>query len=79
MKLSHADPNELKALFDSPDSEKLLFDKFGYNQFTLKNIPSNARHRVMNELLQQDIGKLEDNLRGMVKDYDQLLEYSFRN
>ncbi|MBQ7562160.1 MAG: DUF3536 domain-containing protein [Synergistaceae bacterium] len=72
---SQVNPHELKALFDSPDREKLLFDKFGYDQFTLNNIPSNARHRVINELLQQDIDKLEQSIHGIVNDYDQLLEY----
>ena len=72
---SQVNAQELQALFESPDHEKLLFDKFGYDQFTLNNIPSNARHRVIYELLQQDIHRLEDSLRGIVDDYDQLLEY----
>ena len=72
------DVEELQALFYNEDSEtraKLLFDKFGYDQFTLNNIPSNSRHRLINEFLEQDIDKLETNIKDIVKNYDQLLEY----
>ena len=66
---------ELYSLFTCEDSEAKLFAKFGYDQFTLNNIPSNSRHRLITELLQQDVNKLEDNLKSMVKEHDQLLEY----
>ena len=66
---------ELQAFFYNEDSENLLFSKFGYDQFTLNNIPANSRHRLITELLQQDVHKLEDRIKGIVKNYDQLLEY----
>lgn len=66
---------ELQALFRSEDKEALLFGKFGYNQFTLTNIPSDARHRLITELLRQDVEKLEATVRNMIQNYDQLLEY----
>ncbi len=65
---------ELSAMYDSEDREKLLFEKFGYDQYTLNNIPSNSRHRIINMLLQQDIHSLEDALVNKVRNYDQLLE-----
>ena len=66
---------ELQALFYNDDRAELLFGKFGYNQFTLNNIPSNSRHRLINEFLEQDINRLEDGIKDIVKNYDQLLEY----
>ena len=69
------DVKELQALFYNDDSENLLFRKFGYDQFTLNNIPANSRHRLITELLQQDVHNLEDRMKDIVKNYDQLLEY----
>ncbi|MBQ6774519.1 MAG: DUF3536 domain-containing protein [Synergistaceae bacterium] len=69
------DVKELQALFYNEDRAKLLFDKFGYNQFTLNNIPSNSKNRLINEFLEQDINRLEDSIKDIVKNYDQLLEY----
>ena len=66
---------ELQSMFESDNSAELLFAKFGYDQFTLNNIPSNSRHRLISELLQQDIHALEDSLKNIVKEHDQLLEY----
>ena len=69
------DVKELQALFYNEDSENLLFNRFGYDQFTLNNIPANSRHRLITELLQQDVHNLEDRMKDIVKNYDQLLEY----
>ena len=69
------DVKDLQALFYNEDSENLLFAKFGYDQFTLNNIPANSRHRLITELLQQDVHTLEDRVKDIVKNYDQLLEY----
>ena len=66
---------ELQELYESDDREKLLFEKFGYNQYTLNNIPSNSRHRIINDLLQQDIDSLEDFVKSRVRNYQQLLEH----
>ncbi|MBQ3401944.1 MAG: DUF3536 domain-containing protein [Synergistaceae bacterium] len=66
---------ELQAMFESDEREKLLFGKFGYDQFTLNNIPSNSRYRIINALLKQDMHSLEEALASKVKNYDQLLEY----
>ena len=66
---------ELSAMYESDDREKLLFEKFGYDQYTINNIPSNSRHRVIAALLQQDIHSLEESLKSKVRNYDQLLEY----
>ncbi|MBQ7155929.1 MAG: DUF3536 domain-containing protein [Synergistaceae bacterium] len=66
---------ELQAVFYNEDSVNLMFSEFGYNQFTLNNIPSNSRYRLINELLHQDVQKMEDRVRDIVKNYDQLLEY----
>ena len=41
----------------------------------MNNIPSNSRNRLISELLQQDVHELEIQLKGIVKNYDQLLEY----
>ena len=73
--LSLDDVKELQALFYNEDSENLLFQKFGYDQFTLNNIPANSRHRLITELLQQDVHNLEGRIKDIVKNYDQLLEY----
>ncbi len=73
--LTVEEAKELQALFESEDREKLLFEKFGYDQYTLNNIPSNSRHKLISELLQQDVQKLEHQLKGIVDNYDQLLEY----
>ena len=66
---------ELSAMYESEDRERLLFEKFGYNQYTLNNIPPDSRHKVIATLLQQDIHNLEESLKSKVKHYDQLLEY----
>ncbi len=66
---------KLQALFNDKNKEALLFERFGYNQFTLTNIPTDARYRVLSELLHQDVMKFEETVKTMVKDYDQLLEY----
>ena len=73
--LTEGDALELQAMYESPDREKLLFAKFGYDQFTLTNIPSNSRYRIVNALLEQDIHSLEDTIKSKVKHYDQLLEH----
>ena len=73
--LSLDDVKELQALFYNDDSEALLFERFGYDQFTLNNIPANSRHRLITELLQQDVHKLEARVKDIVQNYDQLLEY----
>ena len=72
--LTQQEAEELYKLFESEDAD-LLFSKFGYDQFTLNNIPSNSRYRLVNELLRQDIRGLEDFMANIVKNYDQLLEY----
>ena len=72
--LTQQEAEELYKLFETEDAD-LLFFKFGYDQFTLNNIPSNSRYRLVNELLRQDIRGLEDFMTNIVKNYDQLLEY----
>ena len=69
------DAQKLRDIFTSDDNEGVLFEKFGYDQYTLTNIPSDARHKVVNEFLQQDVDKLESELKGVTRHYDQLLEY----
>ena len=66
---------DLQAAFYNEDSESLLFQQFGYDQFTLNNIPSNSRYRLINELLQQDVQRMENGVRDIVRNYDQLMEY----
>ena len=66
---------ELSSMYESEDREELLFAKFGYDQYTINNIPSNSRHKVITALLQQDIHRLEETLKNKVRNYDQLLEY----
>ncbi|MBQ7544753.1 MAG: DUF3536 domain-containing protein [Synergistaceae bacterium] len=66
---------ELQAVFYNEDSANLLYDEFGYDQYTLNNIPSNSRYRLINELLQQDVQNMENRVRDIVKNYDQLMEY----
>ena len=73
--LTFGEVNELSNLFEAEDHEKLLFEKFGYNQYTLTNIPLNSRHWLINEFLRQDIRGLEDNMKSIVQNYNQLLEY----
>ncbi|MBQ7197530.1 MAG: DUF3536 domain-containing protein [Synergistaceae bacterium] len=72
--LTQDEAEEMYKMFESEDAE-LLYSKFGYDQFTLNNIPSNSRYRLINELLRQDIRKLEDKMKDIVMNYDQLLEY----
>ena len=66
---------ELSAMYESEDREELLFGKFGYDQYTINNIPSNSRYSVITALLQQDMHSLEETLKNKVRNYDQLLEY----
>ena len=66
---------ELSALYESSEREKLLFERFGYDQFTLNNIPSNSRHRIVSMLLQQDMHSIEEVLKSRVRNYEQLLEH----
>ena len=66
---------ELSEMYESGDREELLFAKFGYDQYTINNIPSNSRHKVITALLHQDIHRLEETLKSKVRNYDQLLEY----
>ena len=73
--LTPDDVIELQAMFESDDRERLLFEKFGYDQFTLNNIPLNSRYKAVNALLDQDIRGLENVVKDKVKNYDQLLEY----
>ncbi len=73
--LTPGEVEELQAMYESEDREKLLFEKFGYDQYTLNNIPSNSRYSIINALLEQDMHSLEDALKIRVKNYDQLLEY----
>ncbi|MBR2208090.1 MAG: DUF3536 domain-containing protein [Synergistaceae bacterium] len=72
--LTQEEVEELYKLLTSEDAD-LLYSKFGYDQFTLNNIPSNSRYRLVNELLRQDIRGLEDTMKNIVMNYDQLLEY----
>ena len=67
--LSQIEAEELCEIFEREDPE-ILYSKFGYDQYTLNNIPSNS-----NELLKQDIRGLEDTMNNIVMNYDQLLEY----
>ncbi|MBR6901716.1 MAG: DUF3536 domain-containing protein, partial [Synergistaceae bacterium] len=73
--LTTDEAQELKNLFENENSTKLLFEKFGYDQYTLNNIPYNSRHWLINELLQQDIRALEGEMKNIVANYNQLLEY----
>ena len=41
----------------------------------MTNIPLNSRHWLINEFLRQDIRGLEDNMKSIVQNYNQLLEY----
>ncbi|MBR1438420.1 MAG: DUF3536 domain-containing protein, partial [Synergistaceae bacterium] len=66
---------ELSAMYESEEREKLLFEKFGYDQFTLNNIPLNSRHRIINMLLRQDMNSIEEVLKDRVMNYEQLLEH----
>ena len=36
---------------------------------------TNSRYRLINELLQQDVQRMENGVRDIVKNYDQLMEY----
>ena len=73
--LTFDEVKSLQALFNDDNKEALLFGRFGYNQFTLTNIPSDAWHRIISELLRQDVDKLEASMKGIVQNYDNLLEY----
>ena len=72
--LTTEEAEELYKILESGDAD-LLYSKFGYDQFTLNNIPSNSRYKLVNELLRQDIKNLEDTMSNIVFNYDQLLEY----
>jgi len=72
--LTQEEAQELYELFERGD-DKLLYSKFGYDQYMLINIPSDSRYRLINELLQQDIRGIEDTMKNIVMNYDQLLEY----
>ena len=73
--MTQEEAKELQSIFENEDNDELLFSKFGYDQFTLNNIPLDSRYRLVNELLQQDIHALENRMRTVVMNYDQLLEY----
>ena len=71
--LTMSEVEELKMLFDS--GGKTFIEKFGYLLYTLTNIPADERRHLVNELLRQDVEKLEDNIRTIVDNNDNLLEY----
>lgn len=73
--LTLEEAQELRELFSREDNESELFSRFGYDQYTLTNIPSDARHKVLHEFLQQDVDRLEASMRNITRDYDQLMEY----
>ena len=72
--LTQEEAEKFQELFEGGNAD-LLYSKFGYDQYTLNNIPSNSRYRLINELLRQDIRNLEDKMKNIVMNYDQLLEY----
>lgn len=74
--LSMQEVSELRELFikDSGYEQKLV-EKFGYMLYSLRHIPADAQHRLLQELLKQDVHRIETGIRDIVRNYDQLLEY----
>ncbi|MBQ9564201.1 MAG: DUF3536 domain-containing protein [Synergistaceae bacterium] len=78
--LSMDEVKKLRSLFDSGATEtdedwKALVAQFGYRLYSLRHIPADAQHQLLNELLQQDVQRIEGSVRDIVSNYDQLLEY----
>ena len=73
--LSMSEVNELRELFRDDADEERLVKRFGYHLYSLRHIPADTRHRLLRELLRQDVQHIEASVRDIVKNYDQLLEY----
>ncbi|MCR5347423.1 MAG: DUF3536 domain-containing protein [Fretibacterium sp.] len=69
--------SELRELFrdEGLENEQRLVEYFDCRLYTLRHIPADAQHRLLNELLRQDVQKIEASVRDIIKNYDQLLEY----
>ena len=52
-----------------------MVDRFGYTLYSLRHIPADAQRRLLDELLKQDVQRIEAVVRSIVQNYDQLLEY----
>lgn len=74
--LTMQEVTELRELFkEEPGYERKLVEKFGYMLYSLRHIPADAQHRLLRELLKQDVLRIETGIRDIVRNYDQLLEY----
>ncbi|MDO4786513.1 MAG: DUF3536 domain-containing protein [Fretibacterium sp.] len=65
--------SSLHALFAGP-GERELVDRFGHALFSLRHILRDAQHRLLDQLLQQDVERIEESVRSIVRSYDTLLD-----
>ena len=72
--VSNQEALELRRLF-APAMERPMVDRFGYTLYSLRHIPADAQRRLLDELLKQDVQRIEAVVRSIVQNYDQLLEY----
>jgi hypothetical protein len=64
----------LRKVFAAPDNEKMV-ESFGHNIFSLRHILSDAQRTLLDRLLSHDTRLIENNLRRIVNNYDDLFAY----
>jgi alpha-amylase/alpha-mannosidase (GH57 family) len=68
------DAGALQEIFSAPHDEKIA-KRFGRNIFSIRNILSDVQRTLLGKLLKRDTEIIENNLRAVVHDYDDLFEY----
>jgi hypothetical protein len=69
------DADALRKIFSAPNSEKTMVEYFGHNIFSLRHLLSDAQRTLLDKLLLHDTQVIEENLRAVVNNYDDLFEY----
>ena len=72
--LPPSEAGELRGLFSGENEQKMV-DRFGHALYSLRHIPADAQRNLLDELLKQDIRRIEQSVHAIVRNYDQLLEY----
>ncbi len=73
-RVPEAEGAELRKMFAGSDS-KAMIDMFRHNLFSLRHILLDSQRSLLDKLLKWDVAKIEKDVRSIVRDYDQLLEY----
>lgn len=71
--ISLEEAERLRALF-APGNERAMVERFGHALYSLRHIPADAQRHALDELLAQDVLRIETSVRELVRDHGQLLE-----